>query len=141
MGRLLNPITLSQSATAGTTGKGHQDSTKATGTITVYNGQFTSQTIQAGTILTGADGVQIITDQDAPIPAANPPIFGQVTVSAHAVQAGSKGNIPAYDINSACCFASVLAKNPDNFTGGQDERNFPTVAKADIASTATPLKT
>src|SRR5437763_11708803 len=34
MGRLLNPITLSQSATAGTTGKGHQDSTKATGTIT-----------------------------------------------------------------------------------------------------------
>jgi hypothetical protein len=141
LGRMVHPITLSQSQTVATTGKGHQDATRATGTITFYNGQFTSQTIQAGTILTGADDVQIITDQDATIPAANPPVFGQVTISAHAVQAGSRGNIPAYDINAACCLASVLAKNPEHFSGGQYERNYQTVAKTDIAHTATPLKT
>ncbi len=102
---------------------------------------FTSQTIQAGTVLSGPDGVQIITDQDALIPAGNPPSYGQVTISAHAVQAGKTGNIPAYDINSACCLASVLAKNPENFTGGQDARDFQTVAKTDISNVATPLKT
>jgi Baseplate J-like protein len=141
LGRLLHPITLSQSQKVPTTGKGHQDATKAAGTITFYNGQFTSQTIQAGTVLSGPDGVQIITDQDALIPAGNPPSYGQVTISAHAVQAGKTGNIPAYDINSACCLASVLAKNPENFTGGQDARDFQTVAKTDISNVATPLKT
>src|SRR5947209_2893820 len=116
MGRLIPPVTLSQSATTKTTGQGHQAAAQARGAITFYNGQFTAQTVPAGTMLTGADGVQVITDQDAIIPAANPPIFGQVIISAHAVQAGSKGNIPAYDVNAACCFASVLAKNPDNFS-------------------------
>ncbi len=140
-GRLIHSVTLSQSQTVPTTGKGHQDATKATGTITFYNGQFTSQTVPAGTILTGADSVQIITDQDALIPAGNPPSYGQVTISAHAVQTGNTGNIAAYDINSACCLASVLAKNPEHFTGGQDARDFQTVAKTDITNTSTSLKT
>jgi hypothetical protein len=141
LGRLLNPISLSESQTVPTTGKGHQNARAAIGYITLYNGEFTSITVPAGTMLTGADGVQTITDQDATIPAANPPVFGQVTLSAHAVQPGSKGNIPAYDISQACCAPSVLAKNSYSFSGGQDERNFQTVAKADIDNAASPLKT
>jgi VCBS repeat-containing protein len=141
IGRLLHPLTVSQSQTTPTTGTGHQDATAATGFLTFYNGQFASQTIAAGTVLTGASGVQIVTDQEAHIPAANPPIFGQVTVSAHALNPGSRGNIPGYGINQACCANAVLAKNTQPFTGGQEERNFQTVAKADIATTAAPLKT
>ncbi len=141
LGRLLQPITISQSQTVSTTGKGHQDARSAIGYITFYNGLFTSQTIQAGTVLTGADGIQIITDQTAFISAANPPILGYATVSAHAQNPGVSGNISAYDINQACCATAIKAVNTTSFQGGQDERNYQTVAKRDIDTTASPLKT
>jgi hypothetical protein len=88
LGRVLQPLTISQSQTTPTTGKGHQDAKQAQGAITFYNGQFSSQTISQGTIFTGSSGVQIITDQEAVVPATNPPIFGQVTISAHAINPG-----------------------------------------------------
>ena len=43
--------------------------------------------------------MQVITDQTATIPAGNPPMYGQVTVSAHTLNPGGRGNIPAYDID------------------------------------------
>src|SRR6266487_5709263 len=141
LGRVVSPLTISQSQTVPTTGKGHQDARSATGFITLYNGLFTSQTIQAGTILTGTDGIQVVTDQEAIIPAGNPPSYGQVTVSAHTIDPGVKGNIPSYEINQACCSNAVLAKNTQQFSGGADERTYQTVARADITSVATPLKT
>ena len=141
LGRLLNPITISQSLTVPTTGKGHQPAEQATGHITFYNGQLQSITIPAGTIFTVTNGAQIITEQDALIPAASPPIEGQITVSAHAATTGTLGNIPTKAINEACCAISVLAVNLNSFSGGQDERNFQTVTKRDIENTAQPLKT
>ena len=144
LGRMISPLTLSQSQTVPTTGHGHQDARSATGSITFYNGQLSQQFVPAGTILTSASGIQIATDQDATIPAAdltaNPPIIGQVTVSAHAVNSGSAGNIQAYSINEPCC-SSVVAKNTAPFQGGQDERDYRTVTKTDMTNAATPLKT
>jgi len=141
--RIIPPITLSESQTVQTTGRGHQDARSANGYITFYNGEFQSITIPAGKALTGNSGVTVITDLDAVIPAANlnPPTFGQVTVSAHAINPGQSGNIAAYDINSPCCFASVIAKNPEQFTGGQDERDFQIVTQKDITGSASSLKT
>src|SRR6266567_8807206 len=82
LGRVLQPITISQSQTVATTGRGHQDASAAIGYITLYNGQFQSVTIAAGLILTGSSEVQIITDQDAIIPAGNPATgYGHTTVS------------------------------------------------------------
>jgi hypothetical protein len=141
LGRVLQPLTISQSLTVPTTGKGHQPARSATGYITFYNGLFTSQSVPAGILLTGNNGVEIITDQYAVIPEASPPNLGYTIVSAHALYPGSSGNIPAYTINEACCATAMKAVNTTSFTGGQDERNFQTVAKADIASVTTPLKT
>ncbi len=138
-GRALLPLTLMQSTTAPATGKHHQPASRAAGTITFYNGLLTSQTIAARTIFTGKDGVQIITDQAAHIPAGNPPSYGQVTVSAHAVLTGQQGNIPAYDINAACCATSVVAKNTRGFTGGASARDFFVVAREDINTAVTSL--
>src|SRR5215469_10617129 len=42
---------------------------------------YYSQTVAAGTVLTGNDGVVIVTDVPAVIPAGNPPAFGITTVS------------------------------------------------------------
>ena len=138
-GRQVAPLMLSQSITALATGKRHQSATRATGTITFYNGLFTTQTIAAGTLFTGNDGVQVITDQPAIVPAGNPPIYGQVTVSAHAVLTGASGNIQAYDINTACCATSVLAKNAETFTGGHNARDYLVVTTSDIASAGATL--
>ncbi len=138
-GRELPLLTLMQSTSIPATGKRHQSARHAGGTITFYNGSFSSQTIAAGTIVTGKDGVHIITDQAAIIPAGNPPIYGQITVSAHAVLAGSRGNIAAYDINQACCGNSVLAKNTQAFTGGASARDFLVVTRTDMNNAVTSL--
>lgn len=142
--RLLPPLTLIQTKTAIATGKGHQDAEAAMGTITFYNGLFTSQTIAADTTLTGSDGVQVVTDQLAVIPAAlatTPPTYGQVTVSAHAFGPGPQGNIPVRDINQACCLPSVLAQNTVAFQGGQQERDYTVVTKGDIDHEVASLMT
>src|SRR6266536_4041706 len=140
LGRVLQPITISQSQTVPTTGKGHQDARAATGTVTFYNGQQTEQTIAQGTVFTGSDGVSIATTQTATIPPGNPSTgYGTVSVTAQAVEAGSTGNIQAGGVNTPIALA-VFVKNTQ-FTGGQDERDFQTVAKSDVANTATPLKT
>jgi Baseplate J-like protein len=142
LGRLLNPVTVSQSATANTTGKGHQDAKAATGFITFYNGQLQSITVPAGTMLTGTDGVQVTTDADATIPPESgsiPPTFGQTTLPAHAITPGSNGNIPPGDINQGCC-NGVKAVNLNAFSGGQNERAYLFVTKADIQTAAIPLQ-
>ncbi len=141
-GRQLPSLTLSQTRTAPATGKGHQDAQYARGTITFYNGLFTSQTVVAGTVLTGSDGVQVVTDQLAVIPAAlatSPPTYGQITVSTHAAGTGPQGNIRVRDINEACCLPSVLAQNRVAFQGGQNERDFTVVTRTDIDNIASSL--
>jgi hypothetical protein len=139
LGRLLNPITISQSATVNTTGHAHQDATQAIGELIFYNGQGSQVTIPAGTILTGSDGQQVETSQDTTIPPANPPSLGQVIVSAHASTPGSAGNIAAEDINTTVAIA-VFVKNISAFHGGQDERSYQVVTKTDITNAATPLQ-
>jgi hypothetical protein len=138
-GRELLPLTLMQSMSAPATGKRHQDATRAHGTITFYNGLLTSQTIAGGTVLTGSDGTQVVTDQAAVIPAANPPLEGQITIPVHAISAGVSGNIQAYDINQACCATSVVAKNTSAFKGGAAARDFLAVGRTDINTAVTAL--
>ena len=138
--RHIAPLTLTESLSVKTTGKGHQDARPASGTLTFYNGEFTPETIAAGAVFTGMDGVQVATDRSATIPAAYPPYFGRVSVMAHAVTAGAAGNIRASDIINASCFPSVEVKNASPFTGGVDERNYRIVAKADVDALASELK-
>ncbi len=57
--RIFQPLALTQSRTVPATGKGHQDATQATGTITLYNASIQEQTIDAGTLLIGSDGQHI----------------------------------------------------------------------------------
>jgi hypothetical protein len=138
--RLLPSISISQSGSLRTTGHGHQDASQARGTITFYNGAFQSQTIPAGTEITGTSGVVVITDQTAFIPSANPPSFGETTVLAHSVNYGVNGNIASLTINTTLS-ASIFVKNTGQFTGGQDARNFSIVAQTDIARLTATIKT
>jgi hypothetical protein len=127
----LTPLVFSQTQTINTTGHGHQPATQARGYVTFYNSLTQPQTIDAGTLLVGADNEQVVTNEPAYIPAGNLNTNGHATVSAHAVNYGSEGNIKAGDIYGACCRAFIQVVNT-TFTGGQNERDFQAVAKTDI---------
>ncbi len=131
--RTIAPVTLTKTATAPTTGKGHQDATRAGGTLSFYNGLFTQQTIPIGTIFTGKDGVEVTTDESVTIPAANPPQFAETTVTAHTLNSGAAGNIQAGDINITVS-NGVLVNNTSAFHGGRDARDFQAVAQSDLDS-------
>jgi hypothetical protein len=133
--RPLAPITLTRSQTAPTTGAGHQNATQAGGQITFYNGSFTSKTIDAGTLFTAIDGIQVMTNETITIPPGNPPTYGEATVPAHAVPTGRKGNINAGAINTTVS-SDVLVKN-SQFTGGSNARDFQAVAQADLDNLTT----
>ncbi|HYU71572.1 MAG TPA: hypothetical protein VEL31_02735 [Ktedonobacteraceae bacterium] len=137
-GRALPAVTMSQQQTVPTTGKVHQDARAAHGFLTFYNAATYSQVIPAGTMVTGTDGGEIITDQDAIIPAASYPTFGQSTVAAHAVVTGPAGNIAGGDIYGPCCRLNVSAVNGP-FTGGKLARDYRTVTAQDIRTVATSL--
>jgi hypothetical protein len=135
LGRVIRPITISQSQSTPTTGHGHQDAKAATGTVTFFNGLFTQQFIASGTVYTGQDGVAIVTTQDATIPPGSPSTgYGTVTVTAQALQAGSKGNIRSGDIDIAIN-NGLLVRN-SQFYNGQDQRDYQTVTRSDVTNTA-----
>src|SRR5260370_10292060 len=82
--RVLVVNSLTQRQTVPTTGTGHAPARVGEGTVTFYNAAPYSQTVTAGTLLTGADGVEVATAAPAVIPAGNLPIEGGGTVPARA---------------------------------------------------------
>jgi len=139
-GRSLPAITMSEQKTVPTTGTTRQAAHAAHGSITFYNAAPYVQTVNAGTMLAGADGIQVITDQDAIIPAAIMPTEGQTTILGHAVTPGPQGNIRAGDLYGACCRLNVFVAN-GTFHGGQDAKTYQSVTQQDIKSVVNTIKT
>jgi TIR domain len=142
--RDLSYSTLPQSMTVAVTGVVQKQGVQATGTLTFYNGMTIPQTVLAGTFWYISSGVKIVTDEVANIPAANPPIEGQVTVKAHADNYGISGDIGALSINGDCCTSpldhTIFAKNLSPFTGGKDPISYTFVQKGDIDDAASSLE-
>jgi hypothetical protein len=138
-GRLLETITLSQAKTVPATGTGHEPAQAAQGFLTFYNALPAPQTIPAGELLTGADGVEVVTLQEAVIPAGTLATNGQVTVPAQVVNVGPQVNIAANDIYGKCCRDDVFVSNGP-FRGGQDARSYHMVTQQDINGGASALK-
>lgn len=130
--RLLSFTTPTKTETINTTGVGHTPPVQATGSITFYNEAPYSQTVYAGTVLTGSDGIQVVTDETVTIAAGNGLTNGSATVSAHTIQAGTQANIVPLDINGLCCLSGILAKNQEPFSGGEDSKAYPMVSEADV---------
>ena len=138
-GRLLETVTLSQAKTIPATGTGHQQAQAAHGFITFYNALPALQTIPAGEMLTGADGVAVVTLEDAVIPTGTLATNGQVTVPAQAVNAGPRGSIAANDLYGKCCRDDVFVSNSP-FRGGKDARSYQMVIQQDINGVASTLR-
>jgi hypothetical protein len=139
--RMIASVTPAQSKTVKTTGVGHVPGVQAKGQLTFYNAFSHPQTIAVGTVLTDANGVQLVNDEAALIPAATPPTEGSVTVSAHAIDAGVNGNISALDFNNVpCCTSGVNVQNSAAFSGGQDAYSYAFVEQSDIDGVVNPFQ-
>jgi hypothetical protein len=136
--RLLSVKSRTFTQTVPATGHGHTQAQQAQGALTFYNAAPYAQTVAAGTVLTGADGVELVTDQVAYLPAANLPDVGIATVPAQAVQVGPQGNIAPLDLNGLCCVAGVSVKNTDASVGGQNARDYPAVPRQDVETVVGP---
>lgn len=140
-GYFIGPVTKTVHLPVTATGKQYVPATTATGIITFYNGAIYPQIIPIDTILKGADGVSVITDTQATIPAAIqtiPPTYGRIRVPAHAETLGAIGNIHSGDINEACCATSVIAQNA-SFHGGRDAYTYTYLSDKDVQKATKPL--
>jgi hypothetical protein len=139
--RMLTTRTTTQAVTVPTTARGHQPAMQGRGTVTFYNQAPSAQTIPAGLLLSGADGVQVVTETLVVVPVAHLPTQGQATVAAHAVQVGPGGNSGANDLDGPCCFVGIAVQNARAFSGGANARDFPAVGARDVTGAAGPLIT
>jgi hypothetical protein len=139
--RLLYAASAEQSKTVKASGVGRIAATVAAGSLTFYNSSSADQTVPAGTVFTDSNGVQIVNDVDAAIPAGNQPTAAQITVPAHAVNTGENGNIPAFDFNNVpCCAPGVYVLNTTAFSGGQNAQIFTYVEQTDIDKATSALE-
>jgi serine/threonine protein kinase len=114
----------------------HQDAQSATGTITFLNSSTNASTIKQSKTTFQVGNVKIVIDQNAVIPGSNSLQQQQITLSAHAVQPGSAGNIPALTINqSPCCGNSnISAQNLNAFAGGTDAADYNYLKPDDVTA-------
>jgi len=92
--------------------------TNATGTLTITNGSIVSADLPKGMIFTGSDGVEVVTDTAAFVPAGSASGYGRAMVPAHVVVSGS--NIAPLDVNQVVG-TSFYVRNLSPFTGGRKE--------------------
>jgi len=131
-----------QSQVARASGHNQVQATQAKGQLTFLNGAFVAQNVAAGTVIAGKDGMQVVVDNNANMPAAIPSgPLGKANVASHIVNPGAKGNIPILDINQTCCNANstIFVKNLNPFTGGQDAQNYSFVQQGDVDVVANSL--
>ena len=135
-------VSESQSRQVNATGKGTTPATRATGTVTFSNATQ-NVTIPAGEYILDANGISLIINYPATLQANGP----DVAVAAYASPAGSKGNVPANDVNGNFCYpdcnsgsAVFHVQNIAAFTGGQDPQNYVFVQQSDINNAAGQIK-
>lgn len=92
--------------------------TTAHGVLTITNGSILSGELPRGMIVTGNDGVEVVTESAVFIPAGSALGYGTAIVEAKAIRAGDQGNISALDINLIYGTA-VYIRNLSSFHGGK----------------------
>ena len=141
--RNLNIAPNAQNKTVAGTGNGTIAAVVARGRLTFINGSFAPYTVASGTVISAPTGVSVVTEQPAAIPAGVPGgANGSISVPAHAVTAGTVGNLDQGSINKICCStgASIFVRNDAAFTGGVDPKTYTFVRQGDVNATATPLE-
>jgi hypothetical protein len=133
--RQLQVSTPARSQTTGVTGVQYTSAVAATGTVVYYNEASSWLTVGSGVILTGSDGMQVVTEAQVSVPPGDPPVSYGISapVPVKAMQAGARGNIAAHDLKGPCCMAGIAVDNLEALSGGWNPRPYAVVSKEDIA--------
>ncbi len=121
------------------TGTGSYPAQHAVGTLTFYNALSQEQKVPKGTVFTDDKGIQVISDVDAIVPQAMPPEEGIMTIQAHVVLAGAKGNTFQLAATRPCCFPGISVKSNDDFHDGHDAHSYTYVQQSDIEAATSSL--
>jgi hypothetical protein len=139
--RFLSTMTPPRTKTVAATGTGSYPAQHALGTLTFYNALSEAQKVPKGTVFTDDKGVQVISEEDALVPAATPPEEGSVTIQARALLAGAKGNTFQLTATRPCCFPGISVKSNDDFHDGRDAHSYTYVQQSDIEAATRTLMT
>lgn len=96
---------------------------KAKGTVTIFNNNDTSKSLDAGTTITSSNGLKFTIDKDVTIASASGDIFsgtqpGKADVAVTAGDIGTEYNLPSNTKFSVGNSSTVAAKNANAFSGG-----------------------
>lgn len=130
----------SQSLQVNATGNVTIPATNASGTL-IFSRVRKKVTIPAGTPFLDKNNIALVLN--APVTLLRVSGF-TISVGAHANPAGSKGNVPALDINGAFCYpncatGSAFHLQNTAFAGGQDALSYRVVQQSDINNAASQL--
>jgi hypothetical protein len=138
---ILLPLrTFSTSIVVIPSGKKTSPATTAHGILTITNGSILSVELPKGMIFTGTDGVETVTDAAVYVPPGSASGFGFATVSAHAAQPGTSGNIPILAIDQVDGTALYI-RNLQPFSGGRDTFATTFITATDRANTVQAART
>ncbi|MGH2495180.1 MAG: baseplate J/gp47 family protein [Ktedonobacteraceae bacterium] len=131
---VLLPLTVFTTTVAVTpTGVQIFPATRASGVLSITNGSILAQHVPAGMMVTGSNGVAVVTTESVDVPAGNGTTYGIAYVTAQAVTLGAKGNIPAFALQ-VVYGTSLFLKNERDFTGGKDAYHIPMMTPQDRQS-------
>jgi hypothetical protein len=137
--RFLSSTTTLQTKTIPATGSGSYPARHAVGELIFYNALPQAQDVPKGTVVTDDQGIEVISDQDALIPAAQLAQQSNQMVPAHALLAGVRGNAFHLDTARSCCHPGVSVVSSGDFQGGQDASTYTYVQQSDIDTATTAL--
>ncbi len=136
------PVDEKGSVTVNTTGK-KDVGTNAKGTVTIFNNDTNSVSLDKQTIITSSNGIKFTLDANVKVASASGDIFsgtkpGTANVAVTAQEIGTEGNLPSGSKFTVGTSKTVAAKNDNAFSGGT-KKSVTVVSENDLAKLRSEL--
>lgn len=142
LGAQIIPVEEKGSTTINTTGK-KDVGTNAKGSVTIFNNDTDTISLEKGATITSSGGVKFTLDENIKVGSASGDIFsgtkpGTTNVKVSASEIGTEGNLPSGSKFTVGTSKTVAAKNDSAFSGGT-KKSVTVVSDKDLAKLRSEL--
>ncbi|MBI3984422.1 MAG: baseplate J/gp47 family protein [Candidatus Levybacteria bacterium] len=142
LGAELIPVDEEGSTTVNASGK-KDIGTKAKGTVTIFNNDTDSVSLNSGTVITSSTGLKFVLDSSIKVASASGDVFsgtkpGTTNVNVTAEEIGTESNLPSGAKFTVGTSKTVAGKNDNAFSGGT-KKNVTVVSDNDLAKLRSEL--